>query len=154
MVEKYRKGVGIILLNAENKVFLGERVDCPNAWQFPQGGVDDGEDVVEAAKRELEEETSVKSVEILHITEKWYTYEVPRDVISLNWDKSIIGQQQKWIIMKFTGEEDEININTQNPEFSAWKWGDFASAPNDIVDFKKDLYRKLVEDLLPIINNL
>ena len=143
-----RLGVGIILLNNENKVFVGKRIDNPkNFWQMPQGGCDENENFLDAAKRELEEETGVKTVKILKELDEWFVYNLPRDLLGKIWRGKYRGQIQKWFVMKFLGKNEEINIKTEKPEFLEWKW----IAPNDlpkvVVHFKLDIYKKLSEKL-------
>ena len=132
-----RTGVGIVLLNQENKVFVGRRIDNPkNFWQMPQGGVDNNENYLDAAKRELLEETSIKSVKIIKELEEWLTYDLPDNLLGKIWQGKYKGQNQKWFIMKFTGINNEININTKNPEFSDWKWVNHIDLPKIAVNFK------------------
>ena len=120
-----RTGVGIIVLNQDNKVFVARRIDnAKNFWQMPQGGVDKGEDFLKAAYRELEEETSIKSVKLIQELEGTITYELPDHLLGIIWRGRYKGQKQKWFLMKFTGDEKEINIKTKNPEFLEWKWVD------------------------------
>jgi len=143
-----RIGVGIILLNSDNKVFVGKRKDNPgNKWQMPQGGVDDSEDFLTAMKRELCEETSIKNIKIIKEIEKIYEYELPKRLIGIIWKGKFRGQKQKWFITKFIGNESEININTKHPEFIDWKWIDIEMLPKVIVKFKKDLYLNLLEEI-------
>ena len=118
-----RNGVGIVVLNNENKVFVAKRIDNPkNFWQMPQGGIDDGEDSLKAALRELEEETSIKNVKLIKEIEETLTYELPNHLLGIIWKGKYRGQKQKWFLMRFTGEEKEINIKTKNAEFLDWKW--------------------------------
>ena len=118
-----RSGVGIVLLNRENKVFVAKRIDNPkNFWQMPQGGVDEGEDFLRAAFRELEEETSIKSVELIKELEGTTTYDLPDRLLGIIWKGKYKGQKQKWFLMRFIGDDSEININTSNPEFLDWQW--------------------------------
>ena len=118
-----RTGVGIILLNQENKVFVGKRIDNPkDFWQMPQGGVDKNENFLQAAKRELEEETGVKSIKVIKELEGWLQYNLPEHLLGKVWKGKYRGQRQKWFIMKFLGKNNEVNINTKNPEFLDWKW--------------------------------
>ena len=151
MVEKnlpLRIGVGAIVLNSENKVFVGKRKDNPiDRWQMPQGGVDKDESFKDAMKRELYEETSIKNIEILKELDQWFTYELPDELIGIIWKGRFRGQKQKWFITKFTGDKDEINVDTENPEFIEWKWIEMEKIPDVIVDFKKDLYKKLLVEL-------
>ena len=139
-----RKGVGVIILNKENKVFVGKRKDNPiNKWQMPQGGVDDGEDNLSAMKRELLEETSIRSIELLKEIDGYFEYELPKNLVGIIWKGKFRGQKQKWFITKFIGNENEINLNTKNPEFIEWKWVSIEELPDVIVDFKKSMYQKL-----------
>ena len=143
-----RTGVGIILLNNENKIFVGRRIDNPeNFWQMPQGGVNKNENFLDAAKRELKEETSIKSVKLIKELDKWLEYDLPKNLLGKIWKGKYRGQKQKWYIMKFLGENDEININTKNAEFLDWKWIESQKLPSIAVNFKADLYKKLTEKL-------
>ena len=143
-----RTGVGIIVLNNKNKVFVGKRKDNPgDKWQMPQGGVDDGEDYISAMKRELFEETSIKSIEVLEEIERFFEYELPENLIGIIWKGKFRGQKQKWFITKFVGKEKEINLKTKNPEFIEWKWIIPEELPNVIVDFKKKIYLDLLKDI-------
>ena len=144
-----RIGVGIILLNNENKVFVGKRIDNPlNFWQMPQGGVDLNEDFLDAAKRELFEETSIKSVKLVKEIETWFQYDLPINLLGKIWKGKYRGQKQKWFIMKFLGKNNEINIKTKNPEFLDWKWIEPVELPKVVVEFKKDVYIKITKELL------
>ena len=143
-----RIGVGVILLNSENKVFVGKRIDNPkNFWQMPQGGVDKNENFLEAAKRELKEETGVKSVKLIKELDGWLKYELPENLLGKILEGKYRGQKQKWFIMKFVGKEDEINVKTKNPEFLDWKWVESSKLPSIAVSFKVNLYKKLKEEL-------
>ena len=140
-----RIGVGAVLLNRNNQVFVGKRKDNPiNKWQMPQGGVDNKEKLVDALKRELYEETSVKSYKIIHELDRWLTYELPENLLGKIWRGKYRGQKQKWFILRFSGEESEINVNTKKPEFLEWKWVDIESLPDIIVDFKKKSLRRII----------
>ena len=146
-----RTGVGIVLLNQENKVFVGRRIDNPkNFWQMPQGGVDNNENYLDAAKRELLEETSIKSVKIIKELEEWLTYDLPDNLLGKIWQGKYKGQNQKWFIMKFTGINNENNINTKNPEFSDWKWVNHIDLPKIAVNFKINIYKKLSEEIIKL----
>ncbi|MDC0585699.1 RNA pyrophosphohydrolase [Candidatus Pelagibacter sp.] len=139
-----RSGVGIIVLNKENKVFVAKRIDNPkNFWQMPQGGVDEGENFLSAAYRELEEETSIKNVELIKELDGTITYELPDRLLGIIWKGKYRGQKQKWFLMKFTGEEEQINIKTKNPEFLDWKWIDLDQITEVVVDFKLHVYKEL-----------
>ena len=147
-----RVGVGIIVLNHNNHVFVGKRKDNPlDKWQMPQGGVDKGEDFISAMKRELIEETSITSIEVLKEIEKFYEYELPENLIGIIWKGKFRGQRQKWFITKFLGQDNEINLNTKNPEFIEWKWIEPKKLPEVIVYFKKDLYLNLLREINLVI---
>ena len=143
-----RIGVGIALLNHENKIFVGKRIDNPtNSWQMPQGGVDKNENFLQAAKRELEEETSVKTVEVIKELNEWLTYDLPKNLLGKLWKGKYRGQKQKWFIMKFIGKNDEINIRTKKPEFLDWKWIKPSDLPGVAVNFKVSIYKKMAKEL-------
>jgi len=143
-----RIGVGIILLNHENKVFVGKRIDNPkNFWQMPQGGTNKNENSIEAAKRELEEETGIKSVELLKELNGWFGYDLPDNLIGKVLEGKYRGQKQKWFIMKFVGKDNEINVKTKNPEFLDWKWIEISALPSIAVNFKVNLYEKLKDEI-------
>ena len=147
-----RKGVGIIVLNKQNKIFVGKRKDNPgDKWQMPQGGVDEGEDYITAMKRELLEETSIKNIEIIKEIDKIYQYELPENLVGIIWKGKYRGQKQKWFITRFLGEEKEINLNTKHPEFIDWKWIEPKLLPEVIVNFKKDLYLNLLKEINLVI---
>ena len=147
-----RTGVGIIVLNKENKVFVGKRKDNPiDKWQMPQGGVDPNENLLSAMKRELLEETSIKSIRMIKEFDFWLQYELPKNLIGKIWKGKYRGQKQKWFLVKFLGEEKEININTINAEFIEWQWIEKEKLPSLIVDFKKDVYKKILLELNKII---
>lgn len=140
----YRYNVGICLINKSGKVFAGERFDTPGAWQMPQGGIDEDENIEQAAFRELYEETGVKSAEILEISDKPLTYDLPADLQPNLWGGEYRGQKQTWVALRFTGNDSEINLNSHNyPEFSQWQWLDFDELIELIVPFKKETYRKV-----------
>jgi putative (di)nucleoside polyphosphate hydrolase len=139
-----RRGVGIIVLNDENKVFVAKRIDNPkNLWQMPQGGVDENEDFLNAAYRELEEETSIRSVKLIKELDGLTTYELPDHLLGIIWKGKYRGQKQKWFVMNFIGEEKEINIKTKNPEFLDWKWIDINQITENVVDFKLHVYKEI-----------
>ena len=148
-----RKGVGIILLNDKNKVFVAKRIDNPkNFWQMPQGGLDEGENYYEAALRELKEETSVVSVKLIQEIDKKLTYILPDHLIGIIWKGRFKGQTQKWFVMRFTGNESEININTIKPEFLDWKWVNLDDLPKIAVKFKLEVYKSLKIEVSKILN--
>ena len=143
-----RIGVGILLLNSENKVFVGKRIDNPQSfWQMPQGGVDKNEDFLQAAKRELKEETGIKSVELIKELNDWLEYDLPKNLLGKIWNGKYRGQTQKWFIMRFLGKNEEINIKTKNPEFLDWQWINSSELPNISVNFKTNIYKRLEEEL-------
>jgi putative (di)nucleoside polyphosphate hydrolase len=143
-----RTGVGIAVLNSKNKIFVGKRKDNPfDKWQMPQGGVDFNEPLLQAMKRELLEETSIKNIEVLKELDHWLEYELPKDLVGKIWKGKYRGQRQKWFIVKFKGNDNEININTKNPEFIEWKWIDMNLLPDVIVQFKKNIYKKVLAEL-------
>jgi putative (di)nucleoside polyphosphate hydrolase len=144
----YRPGVGVMLLNGARKVWVGQRLDSTlEAWQMPQGGLDDGEDPLEGALRELEEETGITRdlVEIVARAKEELTYDLPEDLIGKVWKQPWRGQRQTWFLARFLGEDGDVNIATPDPEFRAWKWADPAEIPSLIVPFKKKLYQDIVE---------
>ena len=148
-----RLGVGVVLLNSNNKVFVGKRIDNPvNFWQMPQGGVDDNENLLYAANRELKEETGVKSTKLIKEIDNWLTYELPKNLLGKIWKGKYRGQKQKWFIMRFVGDEEEINIKTKNAEFKEWKWIDVNELLNVVVKFKHDVYKTIVKELNILLN--
>ena len=143
-----RLGVGIVLLNQKNEIFVGKRIDNPkNSWQMPQGGVDQNENFLQAAKRELVEETGVKSVRLIKELDGWFKYDLPEYLLGKLWEGKYKGQKQKWFVMKFLGKSNEINVKTKNPEFLDWKWINFSKLPEVAVHFKVDIYKKIKEEL-------
>ena len=148
-----RIGVGIIVLNNNNHVFVGKRKDSSaNNWQMPQGGVDEGEKFISAAKRELTEETSIKNIKILKEIDSMFEYELPENLIGIIWKGKFRGQKQKWFIARFLGKDEEINLNTKYPEFIDWKWVEPKKLPDVIVNFKKNLYIDLLNEINLFIN--
>ena len=148
-----RNGVGIIVLNKDNKVFVAKRIDNPkNFWQMPQGGVDEGEDFLSAAFRELEEETSIKKVKLIKEIDVITTYLLPKHLLGIIWKGKYKGQKQKWFLMKYLGNDSEININTKKPEFLDWKWIDIDHITDVVVDFKLEVYKTLQKKIKEIIN--
>ena len=148
-----RSGVGIVVLNKQNKVFVAKRIDNPkNFWQMPQGGVDEGENFLKAAYRELEEETSIKNVELIQELEGTIIYELPDHLLGIIWKGKYKGQKQKWFLMRFNGEDNEINIKTSNPEFLDWKWIEIDQLTEVVVDFKLHVYKEVKVQVKKIIN--
>ncbi len=158
MKEKYQKlplrsGVGIVVLNKENKIFVAKRIDNPkNFWQMPQGGIDKNEDFYTAALRELKEETSIVSVKPIKEIEESLTYILPDHLVGIIWKGKYKGQKQKWFIMKFIGDELEINIKTKHPEFLDWKWIELENLTEIAVHFKLEVYKKLKSEIKKILD--
>jgi len=149
-----RSGVGIVVLNKYNKVFVAKRIDNPkNFWQMPQGGVDEGENFLSAAYRELEEETSIKSVKLIHEIDEITTYLLPEHLLGIIWKGKYKGQKQKWFLMRFVGNDNEININTNKPEFLEWKWIDLDMITDVVVDFKLEVYKTLQKKIKKLLVN-
>ena len=142
----YRHGVGMMVFNDEKQIFVGKRIDNQEAWQMPQGGVDKGENVETAAKRELYEETGIQSIRIIKKSDKEYIYDLPDHLLGKIWKGKYKGQKQTWYLMKFLGPDSEININQKHPEFNEWKWVSIDELPNLIVNFKKDLYQAVIAE--------
>jgi len=137
-----RSGVGIVVLNKNNKVFVAKRIDTQkNFWQMPQGGVEVNEDYLAAAFRELEEETSIKNVDLIKVLDGLISYELPKDLLGIIWKGKYRGQEQKWVVMRFLGKDNEIDIKTKNPEFCEWKWIDLETITDKVVDFKLHVYK-------------
>ena len=147
-----RRGVGVALLNKDNQLFVARRIDNPNDfWQMPQGGIDKGENSLEAAYRELDEETSIKNVELIHEVEEEISYNLPDNLLGIIWKGKFKGQTQKWYIMRFLGEDNEINLNTKDPEFLEWKWINYENITDKVVEFKLHVYEKIKKELKKLI---
>lgn len=143
----YRRCVGIMLLNKENKIFAGKRINCDfQVWQMPQGGIDEGEEVIVAALRELKEETGTDNVEVIYESKEWYSYDIPDDLIPKHWGTKYRGQIQKWFLMRFLGDDNEINISSDVPEFSEWKWADWDFLLEYATSFKLKVYENVAEE--------
>jgi len=159
MKEKYknlplRSGVGIVVLNKFNQVFVGKRIDNPkNYWQMPQGGVDIGENFYDAALRELEEETSIKTVALVKEIDRFVSYNLPDNLLGIIWKGKYKGQKQKWFIVKFKGDEKEININTMKPEFLEWKWINIKNLTDAVVHFKLQVYEEIKKEINNVLIN-
>jgi putative (di)nucleoside polyphosphate hydrolase len=158
MLEKFkklplRKGVGVILLNSNNKVFVAKRIDNPkNFWQMPQGGVDNNEDFLSAALRELKEETSISNVKLIQELDGMTTYELPNNLLGIIWRGKYRGQKQKWFLMRFIGNDNEINLKTKHPEFLEWRWIEIDEITNFVVDFKFEIYQIIKNKVKEILN--
>ena len=147
-----RLGVGIVVLNNKNKVFVAKRIDNPkNFWQMPQGGVDKNENFYDAAKRELKEETNIKTIKFIKEIDGFISYLLPNELLGIIWRGKYKGQKQKWFIVRFVGEEQEINIRTKNPEFRDWKWVSIDQITDKVVNFKLNVYSKIKEEVKRII---
>ena len=148
-----RIGIGIVVLNKNNKIFVAKRIDNPkDFWQMPQGGVDQNESYLDAAYRELYEETNIKEIELIKEVEEFTTYELPDHLLGIIWKGKFKGQKQKWFIMRFVGNEDEINIKTKKPEFLDWKWIDVNEITKKVVDFKYEVYKKVKKEVEKVLN--
>ena len=148
-----RLGVGIIVLNENNLVFVGKRKDNPvDKWQMPQGGLDEGEDFITAMRRELIEETSIKNIKIIKEIDRMFEYELPNNLVGIIWKGKFRGQKQKWFITKFLGKDNEVNLKTKYQEFIDWKWIEPKKLPDVIVNFKKDMYISLVKEINLVID--
>ncbi|KAJ7970660.1 Nudix hydrolase [Quillaja saponaria] len=153
----YRRNVGICLINPSKKIFAASRLNIPNAWQMPQGGIDEGEDPRIAALRELREETGVHSAEVLAEAPYWLTYDFPpkvREKLKHRWGSDWKGQAQKWFLVKFTGLDQEINLlgdGTEKPEFGDWSWVSANQIVDLVVDFKKPVYKEVLEVFAPYL---
>ncbi|CAA7617541.1 RNA pyrophosphohydrolase [Magnetospirillum sp. UT-4] len=143
----YRPGIGLVLLNRDGLAFVGKRIDTPGpAWQFPQGGIDPGEEPAQAALRELGEEIGTDKAEIIAESKGWIAYDLPREIADRAWKGRYRGQRQKWFALRFTGSDADINVGTEHPEFSEWRWMPLAEVPTLIVPFKRDLYTRVVAE--------
>ena len=148
-----RSGVGIIVLNKKNEIFVAKRIDnSKNFWQMPQGGVDEGENFLEAAYRELKEGTSIENVNLIKELDDTTTYELPNHLLGIIWKGKYRGQKQKWFVMRFIGKDSEINIKTKKPEFLDWKWINIDLITEVVVDFKLEVYKELQKKIKKIIN--
>lgn len=153
---QFRLGVGIILYNQDKQVFVGQRIDtAEEAWQMPQGGIDEGEDIEAAAYRELYEETGISKEKVGQVFshESWFTYMLPTELAEKLWDGKYIGQKQKWFAMEFKGSDADINLNaSQHPEFNSWKWVSLHQVPDLIIPFKKELYKNIVKEFQSVVD--
>ena len=148
-----RNGVGIVVLNKNNQVFVAKRIDnSKNFWQMPQGGVNKNEDYLAAAYRELEEETSIKNVDLVKELDELISYDLPKHLLGVIWKGKYRGQEQKWFVVRFLGNDSEININTNHPEFCEWKWVELEKITDLVVDFKLHVYKEVKKKVKEILN--
>ena len=147
----YRKGVGMMVFNDDKKIFVGKRIDNQKAWQMPQGGVDENEGCLSAAKRELYEETGIHSIRIIEKSKEKYTYDLPEYLLGKIWKGKYKGQKQRWFLIKFLGPDSEINLNQKCAEFNEWKWVDIDELSKLIVPFKKELYLSVIKEFQSFI---
>mgnify|MGYP000552691455 FL=1 len=147
----YRKGVGMMVFNDDKKIFVGKRIDNQKAWQMPQGGVDENEGCLSAAKRELYEETGIQSIRIIEKSKEKYTYDLPEYLLGKIWKGKYKGQKQRWFLIKFLGPDSEINLNQKCAEFNEWKWVDIDELSKLIVPFKKELYLSVIKEFQSFI---
>ena len=148
MKPQYRRCVGMMILNSKNEILVGRRLDHPSGyWQMPQGGIDLEEKPEEAVWREMMEEIGTNNANLIHISKHWLNYDIPKDTLEkLPWGKTYIGQTQKWFVFRFTGKDSEINVSTDNPEFSEWKWSKYELLADNIVPFKREIYKKIINE--------
>jgi len=152
MNNKYRRCVGMMIINDQKKILVGRRIDHPSGyWQMPQGGIDKNENPEEAVWREMMEEIGTNKAELIRSSSKWINYDIPKDTLAtLPWGKKYVGQKQKWFIFRFKGKNSDINVGTENPEFSEWKWTKYDSLVNNIVPFKRKVYSIILEEFKDI----
>ncbi|MBO6506698.1 MAG: RNA pyrophosphohydrolase [Kordiimonadaceae bacterium] len=150
MALPYRPCAGILLLNSNDQIFVGERLDRPGAWQMPQGGIDEGESPEVAALRELEEEIGVRAdqVQLLAQTQDWVLYDLPDHLKGKMWGGKFAGQKQLWFKLRLLADDEAIDIETSHPEFGRWKWSDPSTVIEEIVDFKRDVYQRVIDELM------
>ena len=150
--DNYRKCVGIMILNNNKEILVGKRLDHPSGfWQMPQGGIDENENPEEAVWREMMEEIGTNKAKLLKVSSQWINYDIPSETLkTLPWGHKYIGQTQKWFAFQFTGEENDINVGTVNPEFSEWKWTKINLIVDEIVPFKRDVYSTILKEFKDI----
>ena len=154
MCDKYRKCVGIMILNDQKEILVGRRLDHPSGfWQMPQGGIDKNEEPQEAVWREMKEEIGTNNAKLIKISSSWINYEIPKDTLAtLPWGKKYVGQTQKWFAFRFTGKNSDINVQTKNPEFSEWRWVKYETIVENIVPFKRAVYKKILQEFNSLFN--
>jgi putative (di)nucleoside polyphosphate hydrolase len=148
MSDKYRRCVGMMILNTKNEILVGKRLDHPSGyWQMPQGGIDKNEDPEEAVWREMMEEIGTNNADLFKVSNQWIKYDIPQETLDkLPWQNIYVGQIQKWFIFKFSGQENDINVETENPEFSEWKWINSKNLLNNAVPFKREVYKAILDE--------
>lgn len=148
MSDNYRRCVGMMILNYKNEILVGKRLDHPSGhWQMPQGGIDDNENPEEAVWREMQEEIGTNNASMIHQSDQWIKYKIPEDTLAtLPWGNKYVGQTQKWFAFRFNGKDNEINVGTENPEFSEWKWSNHDLLVENIVPFKRETYKKILSE--------
>ena len=154
MTKQYRRCVGMMILNTKNEILVARRLDHPSGyWQMPQGGIDKDEIPEETVWREMIEEIGTNKAKLLHTSSQWLNYDIPQNTLNtLPWGKKYVGQTQKWFVFRFTGQNSDINVGTENPEFSEWKWAKYESLVNNIVPFKREIYKKVIEEFKNIFS--
>ena len=152
MRKKYRLCVGMMILNKQNKILVGKRLDHPSGyWQMPQGGIDKKENPKDAVWREMKEEIGTNNVKLIKSSTSWINYDIPKDTLkTLPWGNKYVGLSQKWFVFRFTGKNTDINVSTENPEFSEWKWAQYETLVDNIVPFKREVYKKIMEEFKEI----
>tara|TARA_B100000579_G_scaffold419777_1_gene418722 strand:- start:494 stop:961 length:468 start_codon:yes stop_codon:yes gene_type:complete len=155
MSDKYRRCVGMMILNTNNEILVGRRLDHPSGyWQMPQGGIDENENPEKAVWREMMEEIGTNNADLFQISNQWVKYDIPQETLDkLPWGKKYVGQTQKWFIFKFTGQENDINVETENPEFSEWKWINSGDLIDNAVPFKRIVYKTILDEFSIIFNH-
>ena len=153
MTDKYRKCVGMMILNANKEILVGRRLDHPSGyWQMPQGGIDENENPKEAVWREMMEEIGTNKAKLIKVSNQWINYDIPSETLkTLPWGHKYIGQRQKWFAFEFLGEDEDINVGTENPEFSEWKWAELDSIVGNIVPFKRNVYSVILEEFKDLL---
>ena len=148
MTDNYRRCVGMMILNDKNEILVGKRMDHPSGhWQMPQGGIDENEDPEQAVWREMKEEIGTNKARMIKQSKQWINYKIPSETLAtLPWGNKFIGQTQKWFVFRFNGNDDEINVGTENPEFSEWKWSNHNLLVENIVPFKRNTYMKILKE--------
>ena len=152
---KYRRCVGMMIFNKEKEILVAKRLDHPSGfWQMPQGGIDENENPEEAVWREMMEEIGTNKAKLLKVSSQWINYDIPSETLkTLPWGHKYIGQTQKWFAFQFTGKESDINVGTNNPEFSEWKWTKIELIVDEIVPFKRNVYSTILKEFKDIFNN-